>query len=480
MSSQIPPPPSADRVSSLPDDVLHVILSFFPDTDERARTSLLSRRFRHLWAHHPSVRLGRSDKLIYLRCSDPDSTPVIGRYQISVDRCLASLLSPVLQSLDLRLFSSRRSFRWIRRAADLSVRDLRLSAAPELDLKVPISLFYCKSLVSLHLNCCLPPPALPTFQGFLLLTRLKIMGTSITDEALASLLSKCPSLQSLNLDACHHLTSLHLSSPNLTKLKIFYCRGLELVRVDAPNLTGLQFVGNVNNLFLHNARRLLNANVCHFFYDGGTDFATPLDWARPIISLSHISERLRVNAWFFRFVLPEGLPTLFRNLRILHCCVDWVTPPMLNGLASLLGHCSNLEQLKIDLSCGVRKSVIYFRQLLLQLNVTQEEWGVFPDYMDKFERACEDDREREVWVPSEVTRVPIDVSRSLKTITVDAFLGTANEMKMLEYLLGKASVLEKLTIGDCMMREKDEIQQLLAYIPRASSHVQICELNMMS
>lgn len=102
--------------------------------------------------------------------------------------------------------------------------------------------------------------------------------------------------------------------------------------------------------------------------------------------------------------------------------------------------------------------------------MTQEEYGISPVYMHKFEQARKDDSEQEVWDPS---GLPADVTPSLKTIIVDSFVGTANEMKMLEYLLGRSSVLEKISIGDLMMRDKEEIHRLIAYIPTASSHVHL-------
>ncbi|CAN6168368.1 unnamed protein product [Urochloa humidicola] len=45
----------ADRISSLPDDLLHVILLSLRDTAAAARTSVLSRRWRRVWAHVPGL-----------------------------------------------------------------------------------------------------------------------------------------------------------------------------------------------------------------------------------------------------------------------------------------------------------------------------------------------------------------------------------------------------------------------------------------
>ncbi|KAF8664425.1 hypothetical protein HU200_054597 [Digitaria exilis] len=44
-----------DRITDLPDDVLHMILARLPSTTDAARTSVLSRRWRRVWAGVPAL-----------------------------------------------------------------------------------------------------------------------------------------------------------------------------------------------------------------------------------------------------------------------------------------------------------------------------------------------------------------------------------------------------------------------------------------
>jgi hypothetical protein len=51
-----------DRISSLPDELLHAILVLLHSARAAGRTSVLSRRWRHVWAHLPELFFGgRSD-----------------------------------------------------------------------------------------------------------------------------------------------------------------------------------------------------------------------------------------------------------------------------------------------------------------------------------------------------------------------------------------------------------------------------------
>jgi hypothetical protein len=52
-----PPDAGGDRISALPDDVLHHVLSFLPAEDVM-RTCLLARRWRHLWKSAIGLRIG--------------------------------------------------------------------------------------------------------------------------------------------------------------------------------------------------------------------------------------------------------------------------------------------------------------------------------------------------------------------------------------------------------------------------------------
>ena len=71
-----------DRISGLPDDLLHDILIRLPGTADAARTSTLSRRWRRVWAHTPVISLD-------YRCDFEPASPG-GRVPDRVDAALAA------------------------------------------------------------------------------------------------------------------------------------------------------------------------------------------------------------------------------------------------------------------------------------------------------------------------------------------------------------------------------------------------------
>ncbi|XP_078172524.1 F-box/LRR-repeat protein At4g14103-like isoform X2 [Carex rostrata] len=109
-----------DWLSQLPEPLLLQILSFLP-TKFAVRTSLLARRFRHLWTVSPSMELDRSD------------FPPGRLFNDVISRCLR-LRDPSapLRSFCLKTTNNHRPFsvkllsNWLTRAYSLGLRDLSL------------------------------------------------------------------------------------------------------------------------------------------------------------------------------------------------------------------------------------------------------------------------------------------------------------------------------------------------------------------
>ncbi|KAF8669204.1 hypothetical protein HU200_051534 [Digitaria exilis] len=80
-----------DRISCLPDDLLHVMMLHLPCTSDAARTSILSRRWRRVWTGLP--------KLSFLYQTKPVSSQFA--YHDRVDAALAACSAPTLHLLEI-------------------------------------------------------------------------------------------------------------------------------------------------------------------------------------------------------------------------------------------------------------------------------------------------------------------------------------------------------------------------------------------
>ena len=112
-----------DRISSLPDALLHEILVRLRSADAAARTSVLSRRWRYVWAHLPKLHL----------VAPPAAAPA--SFPATVDAALGGYLAPTLEHLgvshhtdlqrcDLRIPAGRIAS-WLRFAAERVVGELK-------------------------------------------------------------------------------------------------------------------------------------------------------------------------------------------------------------------------------------------------------------------------------------------------------------------------------------------------------------------
>ncbi|KAJ0589746.1 putative F-box domain, leucine-rich repeat domain superfamily, F-box-like domain superfamily [Helianthus annuus] len=178
-----------DMISNLPDHVLQLILSGLPTTEEAVRTSVLSKRWRYLWASIPS--------------RDADCTRKLSNFNESqfkefVDRLLIDR-SVDLDSFRLRCenhYDMSTVWRWIRDAIIRNVKLLDLSFSPRVDddqvIRLPPILLTCDSLEVLRLYLFTSTLRLPTVTGFPVLRVLQLNSVQLMDCASVQFLKNCP------------------------------------------------------------------------------------------------------------------------------------------------------------------------------------------------------------------------------------------------------------------------------------------------
>ncbi|EEE66506.1 hypothetical protein OsJ_22965 [Oryza sativa Japonica Group] len=230
-----------DRISALPDELLHGILLRVGCARDAARTAALSRRWRRVWATMPELHLRRS-----AWTSSPTSAVSL------VDGALAGYSAPTLRLLDIdvpgaRLAVATHVAPWLRfaggkrpRGALIRLRSGRYGygAGEEEVLDLPV----CGAATAIHL--CLvshlhlrPPPG----GAFAALATAKIQSCRVDGGELGRLVSspQCPRLEELYLInvalVAAAASDVAISSASLRRLRFGVCDTRRL-DVDAPEL----------------------------------------------------------------------------------------------------------------------------------------------------------------------------------------------------------------------------------------------------
>lgn len=236
-----------DRISALPDEVIHHLLGLLP-APEAVRTSLLARGWRHHWRSLRSLRLTVSD--------DPVLTAE--RLNRFMSRLLRALRAPLdvcnmyVEFEQCEDVAALESYRWVRQAvckhhARVLMVDL------ELMCDLPSFVLAGKPLVSRHL------------------ASLKLCYVLLSGRILD--FRRCPALEDLVLFTCD-IEAKKISSPSLKRLRIDYCdfsRRGPRTRISAPNLVSLKLEKLVGTSAVLESMPLLEAAVvrldCNHYYN---------------------------------------------------------------------------------------------------------------------------------------------------------------------------------------------------------------------
>jgi hypothetical protein len=216
-----------DRLSDLPDDVLIDILVLVDDAAEAARTSVLARRWRRLWALLPEL-----------------SFNFIGHHRI--DAALAAHQVPDLSLLFVLTEDPYPEFvsEWLPAAArslsghiDLEV--FRPDTEPVAEERGDIDLPCFEKATSITLKLGFLGLALPSSGVFARLRGLQLVDVRLHGQSgLGELLSsqRCPSLKSVIVCQARGLDSFNIHSESLLNIELSNLHCLQQLTVIAPVL----------------------------------------------------------------------------------------------------------------------------------------------------------------------------------------------------------------------------------------------------
>ncbi|XP_059306956.1 putative F-box protein At1g49610 [Lycium ferocissimum] len=233
-----------DRLSELPEPILLHILSFLP-MRYVVRTTILSKRWRHLWTIVQELDFGSEGFFPYQNYVDFVNRTMLRRGTYKIRRL----------RLDLYINgSSRKDYDgWILYAARNSVEELFLDFNADCFYWLPPPCVYCNSsLKALRMLSC---RLIPDMQiSWNLLKKLTLWFSVLWDESIHNIMVGAPKLEFFELFSCWDYNDPTFDSPSLRVLIVSEYESVDyeldeydkgsVMRIPAPNVQSLNLSGS--------------------------------------------------------------------------------------------------------------------------------------------------------------------------------------------------------------------------------------------
>ncbi|KAH7845144.1 hypothetical protein Vadar_017556 [Vaccinium darrowii] len=424
-----------DIISSLPENVLHHILSFL-STKDAIRTSILSTKWEYLWTSIANIDL-------------QEKYPLYGKKDWSfldfVERVLSLHDASDIKSLRIisyELVNSSHVNLWISTSVRHNVEELNLSLPWEAQVVLPCCLYTCQSLVVLKLsmNAALNVPSLIQFSN---LKTLELSDLTFSDDdSTQHLFSSCTVLQELALVNCiwENLKTIVICIPTLKRLNI------ENEYVEPP--------ADVHSC----VTKIYAANLIHLHFT----HCLMVDFR--LYDLSSLVDATTIL--FYEDVLEEDIIPRLLGLLTAICNVRKLTTT--NDAFMYLEQVDNLLD-RLPTFCNMT-------HLVLDGDLYVHLFGVVIDLLEKtpnleslnFDGGFDVDFWDGTWM---FGRVPSCFSSSLKTVRIAYFDGKRIAMQFIRFLLQNATVLERIILcssSDYTKRREQKVSSRLNKLPRGS------------
>ncbi|KAK9910752.1 hypothetical protein M0R45_034699 [Rubus argutus] len=402
--------PTSDRISNLPDRVLHHTLSFLP-IKSIAQTSLLSKRWNSIWGSIPTLDFST----VALPNLDPENQ----------SKTLALIITSVLSrhrgNSNVKVFrvSSRLGFchlassclydcvRWLvkRRVEELV---LEVGSSGRFDL--PLCVFQCDSLRCLKLDanvswCGSPSFWLGATNGLrslhtLFVSHVDFLVSGLCEDLFSG--SSFPCLESLTVESCNGMTHLKISCPNLKVVHVnsmninsldvsgmrlenlrvsftfFRCYGESWVSVFAPNLQTFSWLANclTEKCLIHGFPALIKSHIsCRC---PGDLSMVKIHSAMDLISASSQVQSLVISVDFLRVLskiyFEGGLPYPFVQLQTLKIQTTSLNRHDIPGIACLFKSSPMVHTILIEILGDGARDDKWFDVSLDKAYCTEEQY----------------------------------------------------------------------------------------------------------
>ncbi|KAH7861113.1 hypothetical protein Vadar_021749 [Vaccinium darrowii] len=358
---------TSDRISNLPDELLHHIFSFLP-IQSIIQSSVLAKRWTHLWRSHPHLDFSRPSPALLLSRQPSNTIPIVfSRRQQDSNITSFRLFGHV---------SPSRLRDYINRVMNHRIELLELDVRLESSFDLPPSLFNCNTLGVLTLNHRNHNFKYPTSAGLPSVHTLSL--TNAYFEHGSDLFSgeKFPLLRKLCLEKCIGLSDLNINCPGLEILELegFDLKDLEVsgtallelrvkrcfrcvndsAKILAPSLRSLCWQNEVPVEFTTESFKDLN--TCTLYIDptkipetaalrSVSTFLSALCFARSLV----FGRGRPFLETLSKMDSEGGLPFSFDNLRTLELHTN-MTKDEITGLTCLLRSSPKLDTITISIN----------------------------------------------------------------------------------------------------------------------------------
>ncbi|KAL3634894.1 hypothetical protein CASFOL_021948 [Castilleja foliolosa] len=240
---------TTDRLSQLPQPILHQILSLLSQKDA-VRTSVLSKSWRYLWHGRLNVEFRDGD---YRFIRENEFWSFVDK---TLQRYLDQNLS--LQKILVDIYNNEVDFELLQKWIPIVIMNMcvrwfnLISRRSYIVFPLPLVVFQSESLVELHLQEC-DLSILKSTNNVMLknLQTLRLHDVDITDEIFDKIISSCPLIENLDLLYCSGLESLKLHKHH--KIKSFACSGDDdqiIIEIEEPQTLESVHIQNCQDWFL--------------------------------------------------------------------------------------------------------------------------------------------------------------------------------------------------------------------------------------
>ncbi|GAU17674.1 hypothetical protein TSUD_07360 [Trifolium subterraneum] len=416
-----------DRISFLPDFIIHQILSNL-SIKEAGRTSVLSSNWRKKWSTQPVLVF---DSQCVSSETSQHRSVIESKFVSIIDHVLLLHSGPIntfevsdSNTVIIGVNSMAHIDRWILHLIGRSIKALVLDIRFKQRYKIPWCLFSCQSLLYLKLfSCLLKPPT--TFKGFSNLKILELERVTMDQDAFERLIS---------------------GSPLLEELTLIDFDGFTQINIRAPNLKLIQFIGKFEDISFNNTSQLAPEWLNLKLYSNSENNQSRLHGGSSNLLnfFDHLPniQHLHVMSYFMKYLaagdVPVELPT-----------------PCINITSACFGiNFNDLKQISVFLcllksSPNLQKAVKIFVQLEEQTSLLTPASYCWEDIYSE-------------------PNTPLVV----RHLRIEGISGTKSELDFIRFLLLYSPMLEKMILKP-VVNVKPELMIELLRFRRASTRAEI-------